>query len=100
MLVLTLLGLFTGMFYVPLQVFLQSRPPDGLKGRMIATQNLLNWVGICVSAAIYGLADNVLQSVGWPPAATFALCAVFMLPVALMHRPQVSEALATDNSPS
>ncbi|MDP7016094.1 MAG: MFS transporter, partial [Pirellulaceae bacterium] len=33
------LGSFTGMFAVPLQVFMQSRPPEGFKGRMIATQS-------------------------------------------------------------
>jgi acyl-[acyl-carrier-protein]-phospholipid O-acyltransferase/long-chain-fatty-acid--[acyl-carrier-protein] ligase len=35
--VLLALGVFTGMFVVPIQVLLQSRPPREEKGRMIAT---------------------------------------------------------------
>lgn len=86
--VLLLLGGFTGMFAVPLQVFLQSRPPDGLKGRMIATQNLLNWIGIFVSTGIYGAASRLFTAVGWPDSAMFALCGLLMLPMALFYRPQ------------
>ena len=38
--VIIALGVFTGMFAVPLQVFMQSRPPDECKGRMIAASFL------------------------------------------------------------
>ncbi len=87
MVILTLLGVFTGMFAVPLQVFLQSRPPDELKGRMIATQNLLNWVGIVLSAFIYKLFNVIIDVTGWPQSTMFAMTALLMLPVALLYRP-------------
>lgn len=84
---LTLLGVFTGMFAIPLQVFLQARPPDELKGRLIATQNLLNWVAIVFSGAIYWAFTAVVKATGWPLSAVFALTALFMLPVAVFYRP-------------
>ena len=89
---LVLVGVFTGMFAVPLQVFLHSRPPAGDKGRMIATQNLLNWIGIFLSSGIYFAAEKFLQVVQWPPNGVFALTALFMLPVAVFFRPPADRA--------
>jgi len=86
--VLCILGMFTGMFAVPLQVFLQTRPPEGLKGRMIATQNLLNWIGIFASSGIYWAGTAFLHWRQWPENGMFALAALFMLPVALCYRPE------------
>ena len=80
------LGGFTGMFAVPLQVFIQSRPPEALKGRTIATQNLLNWIGIFLSTPIYGVGNYLLTVVGMPPNGMFALTAFLMLPVAIWYR--------------
>jgi acyl-[acyl-carrier-protein]-phospholipid O-acyltransferase/long-chain-fatty-acid--[acyl-carrier-protein] ligase len=95
---LTALGIFTGMFAVPLQVFLQSRPPDGLKGRMIATQNLLNWIGIFVSTGIYEVARIVFDRLHLPDSAMFAVCAALILPVVVLYRPADPSALATKSS--
>ena len=69
-------GLFAGFFYVPLAVFMQARPPAELKGRMIGAMNLVNWIGIMLSAVFYGaakyLCDSVLQvRLCW----IFAMCA-------------------------
>jgi len=86
--VLCVLGIFTGMFAVPLQVFLQARPPEGLKGRMIATQNLLNWIGIFASSGIYWAGAEFLRWQQWPENGMFALAALLMLPVALCYRPE------------
>ena len=49
--VLILMGMFTGMFVVPVQVIIQSRPPRAEKGRMIATMNQCTWVGIILGIA-------------------------------------------------
>jgi acyl-[acyl-carrier-protein]-phospholipid O-acyltransferase/long-chain-fatty-acid--[acyl-carrier-protein] ligase len=87
LIVLVLLGIFTGLFAVPLQVFLQSRPPPRDKGRMIATQNLLNWIGIFASSGIYFAAEYVLRIAGWPNNGVFALTALLILPIALWYRP-------------
>jgi MFS family permease len=81
-------GLFAGFFYVPLAVFMQARPPAELKGRMIGAMNLINWIGIVLSAVFFGAAESLCGSVlhvrlCW----IFGMCAVVMLPVALFYRP-------------
>jgi acyl-[acyl-carrier-protein]-phospholipid O-acyltransferase/long-chain-fatty-acid--[acyl-carrier-protein] ligase len=98
---LTALGIFTGMFAVPLQVFMQSRPPNGQKGRMIATQNLLNWIGIFLSTGIYFVANRIFESLGWPPNAMFGVTAIIMLPIAIAFRPIMPSGTreATESTP-
>jgi acyl-[acyl-carrier-protein]-phospholipid O-acyltransferase/long-chain-fatty-acid--[acyl-carrier-protein] ligase len=86
--VLIMVGLFSGMFIVPVQVSLQSRPPRGEKGRMIATMNQFSWIGVILSAIIWELCVRVQGATGWPLSAFFALTAVLMLPVALFYRPR------------
>ena len=57
---LTLLGFSSGLFIVPLNAFLQQRSGDDEKGRLIATNNFLNMVGILLaSAALWGLHDKL-----------------------------------------
>ncbi|HRX77852.1 MAG: MFS transporter [Planctomycetaceae bacterium] len=85
---LILLGMFTGMFAVPLQVFLQSRPPAGEKGRMIATMNLCNWIGITMSAGLYWASGRILVLFAWPSSYTFAFTASLLLVVAVLYRPK------------
>lgn len=86
--VLLLLGAAAGIFVVPLQVFLQTRPPATLKGRTIATTNLANWIAIIASAGIYAIFDIVIESLHVPRATIFALTALLMLPVAIFYRPK------------
>jgi acyl-[acyl-carrier-protein]-phospholipid O-acyltransferase/long-chain-fatty-acid--[acyl-carrier-protein] ligase len=85
---LLLLGASAGLFAVPLQVFLQTRPPATLKGRTIATANLANWLAIIASAGIYAVFDIIVRAMNVPRAAVFGLTALLMLPVALFYRPQ------------
>jgi acyl-[acyl-carrier-protein]-phospholipid O-acyltransferase/long-chain-fatty-acid--[acyl-carrier-protein] ligase len=85
---LVLLGVFAGLFAVPLQVFLQTRPPASLKGRTIATNNLANWVGIVGSAGVYWLFARLVEALQWQRTTVFALTALIMLPVALFYRPR------------
>ena len=47
------MGVATGLFAVPLAVFLQARPPAAQKGRMIAAMNLFNWIGISFAPFLY-----------------------------------------------
>ncbi len=88
MVVLVLLGVFAGFFAVPLQVFLQSRPPESLKGQAIATTNLANWIAIVASAGVYALFDRLITMFEVPRATIFALTALLMLPVALLYKPR------------
>jgi acyl-[acyl-carrier-protein]-phospholipid O-acyltransferase/long-chain-fatty-acid--[acyl-carrier-protein] ligase len=80
-------GLFAGLFTVPLQVYLQSQAPAEQKGRIIAAMNLLNWIGICLAAGIYGVANRVLVVENkLPHASVFAVAAALILPVAIFYR--------------
>lgn len=85
---LVILGAFTGMFAVPLQVLMQLRPPRELKGQMIATMNLLNWSGIVLGGALYQGLTLVLEYLHWPPATAFAVTAAMLGSVAVFYRPQ------------
>jgi len=85
-------GFFAGLFVVPLQVFLQSRPPEDKKGRMIALMNLCSWIGIFLSALLIILIEYVQTQFDWSEASAFVVTAALMLPVALFYRPQ-NEAL-------
>ncbi len=88
-LLLAMLGLSAGLFAVPLQVFMQHRPPRELKGRMIAAMNLLTWIGILASSGTYDLcaANFTTQNITW----TFLVLAVMILPVSLFYRPEDEE---------
>lgn len=93
--VMFLLGAFTGLFAVPLQVFMQSRPPSDKKGRMIAVMNQANWIGILVSAVLYWALARLIEWRDWPRCSMFLFIALLMLPIALFYRPkdeQLSEA--------
>ena len=86
---LVMLGVFAGLFAVPLQVFLQTRPPKEQKGRMIGSMNLLNWIGILMSSVYHLVSTAVL---GKGTSVTFYLLGAMMLPVALFWRPRSSES--------
>ena len=85
---LVLLGVFAGFYAVPLQVFLQTRSPESLKGRTIATTNLANWIAIVASAGVYYLFGFVVDWLSVPRATVFALTALLMLPVAIFYKPR------------
>lgn len=85
--VLIEIGAAAGFFTVPLQVFLQSRPPADQKGRVIGAMNLVNWIGIFLSAAVYKALDVIWVASGLNGSTTFLATAALMLPVALFYRP-------------
>lgn len=86
---LAAVGFFAGFFALPVQVFLQSRPPDNLKGRMIGTMNLVNWIGIIFAAvAFYPLCLSLLEALGLPNFGAFGMTALVLLPVAIFYHPR------------
>jgi MFS family permease len=87
-LLLMLMGMAAGIFTVPLQVFLQSRPPSDQKGRVIGAMNLVNWIGILFSAEIYSAFDLIRAELHAPHSAIFGGTALLLLPVALFYRPR------------
>ena len=86
--IMLLLGLFTGLFAVPLQVFMQSRPPEDKKGRMIAVMNQANWVGVLVSAGLYYVLSRTVEYAGWSRSTMFLFIAALTLPIALFYHPK------------
>lgn len=84
--VLILLGTAAAMFAIPIQVFLQARPPAELKGRMIAVMNQANFFAIVLSGAVYIGLDQLIVATDWPRSALFAAMAVIFLPVAICYR--------------
>jgi acyl-[acyl-carrier-protein]-phospholipid O-acyltransferase/long-chain-fatty-acid--[acyl-carrier-protein] ligase len=87
------LGLSAGIYIVPLQVTLQTVPPQEQKGRMIGTMNLVNWIGILLSAVSYGLFEWLRGSlrnaelVSLPSATVFSVLAILIAAVAVFYRP-------------
>lgn len=84
--VLMLLGASAAFFAIPIQVFLQDRPPHQLKGRMIAVMNQANFFAIVISGAVYMLLDRVITAADWPRSYLFAAMALLFLPVAILYK--------------
>jgi len=77
-------GFGAGLYAVPLQVVVQTRPPPEHKGRVLGALSCFNWTGVLVMAAFYEVCLRVRQSASWPPSAVFAAFAGLMLIVAVM----------------
>jgi len=88
---LIVLGTFTGIFIVPIQVALQSLPPKQEKGRMIGLMNQCSWIGIILGAILYKACIAILDYTGGPRSTIFLVTALIMLPVALFYYPQGEE---------
>ncbi len=84
--VLLLVGISAGMFAIPVQVFIQARPPTGQKGRMIAVMNQANFIAITLAGFIYLAMDRSAVAMDWPRSTLFAMMAGLFLPVALLYR--------------
>ena len=60
---LTLIGFSGGLFAVPLNALLQHRAGADEKGRLLATNNFLNMIGIAAASG----ALSVMSAIGWGP---------------------------------
>lgn len=85
---LVLLGMAAGVFAIPVQVFIQTRPPREQKGRMIAVMNIFNFIAILLGGIVYALFDRLNVALDWPRSYIFAMTAALMLPLALLYRPR------------
>ena len=83
---LIVLGAAAAFFSIPIQVFLQSRPPAELKGRMIAVMNQANFFAIVMSGVLYMALDRLIITMDWPRSTLFAAMALLFLPVAIFYR--------------
>ncbi|MCA9134295.1 MAG: MFS transporter, partial [Planctomycetales bacterium] len=80
------LGIFAAIYAIPIQVFLQERPPSNLKGRMIATMNQANFVGILISGPLYQFFEAISGMAGWPICSVFLMMGLLVLPLAVFYR--------------
>lgn len=83
---LMLLGVFAAIFSIPVQVFLQVRPPKELKGRLIATMNQANFLGILLAGPLYQLFERVSAALGWPISSICWMMGAFLLPLTVYYR--------------
>lgn len=89
---LVLMGVSAGFFAIPIQTFIQSRPPKDQKGRIIGVQNTMNFTAILLSGVIYIGFDQLVTAMAWPRSTMFLFTAALMLPVALFYRPRLDNA--------
>jgi acyl-[acyl-carrier-protein]-phospholipid O-acyltransferase/long-chain-fatty-acid--[acyl-carrier-protein] ligase len=80
-------GFFGGLFIVPLQVFMQARPPEAQKGRMIGAMNLVNWLAIFLAAGFVGVSAKLLDMMQLEVHWIFGVMALIILPVAMFYHP-------------
>ncbi len=83
---LIFLGVSAAVYSIPLQVFLQSRPPDELKGRMIATMNQANFLGMLLAGPLYQIFLKIAAALGCPVSVVFWMIGAMVLPLALVYR--------------
>ncbi len=79
-------GLAAAVFIIPLQVFMQKRPPAVLKGRMIGTMNFANFIGILIAGPLYQAFLIVASALNWPVSSIFWMLAVLLVPIAIAYR--------------
>ena len=94
--VLVLLGVSAACFAIPIQVFIQSRPPAELKGRMIAVMNQFNFLAILFSGLIYQMFDRLLVWFEASRSILFALMALFVLPLLIWYHPRADVKVSSN----
>jgi acyl-[acyl-carrier-protein]-phospholipid O-acyltransferase/long-chain-fatty-acid--[acyl-carrier-protein] ligase len=72
---LTGIGFAGGLFVVPLNAWLQEKAGIHEKGRLLATNNFANMVGVIAASAVLLLLHDILH---WSPAAIFILLGIAM----------------------
>ncbi|MEX0727873.1 MAG: MFS transporter [Planctomycetaceae bacterium] len=92
------LGLAAGFFIVPLQVFIQTRPPETQKGRMIGAMNLINWIFILGAGAFYSAGSIGLLAGNRPISHLFGTLALVLIPIAIWYRPHAAAHFRDDVS--
>lgn len=92
---LTVAGLFAGLYAVPLQVYLQAMAPEHLKGRMIGAMNLINWIGIVISGVFYELGTILLVKLGLGTNVIFGGIAAVTL-IAALTFPMQDQSLSSE----
>jgi acyl-[acyl-carrier-protein]-phospholipid O-acyltransferase/long-chain-fatty-acid--[acyl-carrier-protein] ligase len=80
------LGISAAIYSIPLQVFLQDRPPNNLKGRMIATMNQANFLGMMLAGPLYQLFLQIAKWLQFPVSSVFWMIGLMVIPLAIGYR--------------
>ena len=82
-----LFGGMAGLAVVPLQVVIQSEPPEEMKGRAIGVNNWCSWIGILLGAGFYYLLSAVFTGAAGQSqiSDSFAVIGLLMLPAAIAY---------------
>ena len=75
---LAVLGIAGGIFCIPVTSFVQVRPAPQIKGKMIASSNFADFIGILLSGAVF----YVFNLLNIMPSNCFAIAAILTLAVA------------------
>jgi acyl-[acyl-carrier-protein]-phospholipid O-acyltransferase / long-chain-fatty-acid--[acyl-carrier-protein] ligase len=75
---LAVLGIAGGIFCIPVTSFVQVRPAPEIKGRMIATSNFADFVGILLSGVVF----YILTQLNIKPSNCFAIEAIMTIAAA------------------
>jgi MFS family permease len=93
---LIMLGVSAAVYSIPLQVFLQSRPPTQLKGRMIAMMNQANFLGMLLAGPLYQLFILIADRLGMPISSVFWMIGLLVLPLAMFYHMGAGPAPVAD----
>ncbi|MBN2019799.1 MAG: MFS transporter [Sedimentisphaerales bacterium] len=75
---LALIGIAGGVFCIPVTSFIQVRPAGDVKGKMIASSNLADFLGVLLSGVVFYVFDRLHIK----PSNCFAIEAIMVLAVA------------------
>lgn len=70
------LGLFGGLFIVPLNALLQHRPAEDVKGRAMGTNSFYNGVATLLAAVVFWVLTNFL---GWSASFVIVVAGIFTI---------------------
>ncbi|MCP4858295.1 MAG: MFS transporter [Fuerstiella sp.] len=99
-----LLGVSSGIFVIPIQVYVQETPPADQKGRLIGAMNFVTWIGILLSAAFLAIMNTVTGILAGNGNAheyqfvVFLTLAVLMAPVARRYRLPLTQTVPANSA--
>ena len=79
---LVVLGIFSGMFIVPLEAYIQSFTPLEMRGQVVAAENFLGFLGVLLaplSLFFFGKVINVSSATGFSLVAAIIFCTFLIM---------------------
>jgi acyl-[acyl-carrier-protein]-phospholipid O-acyltransferase/long-chain-fatty-acid--[acyl-carrier-protein] ligase len=91
---LAALGFFAGFFAVPINALIQRLPPIERRGSVIATANLLSWVGIGLASAVYYVSAEIFHLAAQKTFLVSAITTLITLACVVIAQPDSMRRLA------